>query len=243
LSGFEMLAPPHIAALVLTAAAAVGLPLVARRRCGERACRTVAWALAAVLLLNEFGHYAHAVVNRGWGGLARHSLPLHFCGLATYLTAYALVARRRLAYEMAYFWGLAGSTQALITPDLHAAFPSYAFVRFFLAHGGIVVGVCFATFALGLRPRLRGVWITFAVSVGLAVVVGFINRALDSNYMCLCEAPDSASPYIFLPWPWYIPFLALLALVFFVLLWLPFGVLERSQGAEPGAAAPDQRTP
>ena len=57
-----------------------------------------------------------------------------------------------------------------------------------------------------------------------------VNLALDANYMYLCEAPDTASPFLFLPWPWYIPLLEGLALAFFGALYLPV-YLEQRQSA------------
>jgi len=53
--------------------------------------------------------------------------------LSVYLTAWALITRSPRVYEVVYFWGLGGTIQALLTPDLLQGFPSAAFVSFFLA--------------------------------------------------------------------------------------------------------------
>jgi hypothetical integral membrane protein (TIGR02206 family) len=214
----------------LTVVLAAALPIVVGRANSERLLSAVCWVFAAGLIANELFRCGYVVANKGWDTFVREYLPLHFCGLATYLTAIALVSRKQLVYEVAYFWGLAGAAMAMITPAIQEDFPSFQFITFFVGHGGIVVGVCFATFALGLRPRLFGLWITVALSICLACLVGAINYVLDSNYMFVCGPPVSASPLFFLPWPWYMPFISLVAIVLFLLLWLPWGVWQRPRG-------------
>jgi hypothetical integral membrane protein (TIGR02206 family) len=150
--------------------------------------------------------------------------------LATYLTAFTLIARRQVPYEVAYYWGLSGAALAILTPAIQDGFPSFEFMTFFVGHSGIVVGVCFVTFALGLRPRFVGVWITVVVSICVSIVIGTINHLLGSNYMFTHEAPDSASPLFFLAWPWYIPFISLFAITLFNLLWIPWGIWQRIRG-------------
>src|ERR1700687_4832787 len=63
----------------------------------------------------------------------------------------ALCWRHRLAYELAYFWGLSGTLQALVTPDLAEDFPSLHFITFQILHAGVVVAVLYLTLGLGMR--------------------------------------------------------------------------------------------
>ena len=65
-------------------------------------------------------------------------------------------------------------------------------------------------------------------------VVAPVNQALDANYMYLREAPDTASPFLFPPWPWYIPLLEGLAPAFFGALYLPV-YLERDRAPVIGS--------
>ena len=72
-------------------------------------------------------------------------------------TVATLLWKNRRAYEIAYFWGLVGASNAVITPGgLYAGFPEYRFFQYFIAHSGIVLGCIFATWGLGLRPTLAG---------------------------------------------------------------------------------------
>ena len=48
----------------------------------------------------------------------------------------------RVAVELTYFWGLAGTLQAIVTPDLSAGFPQLEFFMFVVGHLGIVIAAC-----------------------------------------------------------------------------------------------------
>jgi hypothetical integral membrane protein (TIGR02206 family) len=227
---FVVFGTSHLVAIALTLVVAAALPVIVKRAESDGVVRATTWTLAAALVANDVFRCGYIVTFRGWDTFVELYLPLHFCGLATYLTAFTLVVRRQIPYEVAYYWGLSGAALAILTPAIEEGYPSFEFFTFFVGHGGIVVGVCFATFALGMRPRFIGVWITVIVSVGVSIFIGTINQLLGSNYMFTHEAPKSASPLFFLAWPWYIPFIALVAIVLFHLLWLPWGIGRRIRG-------------
>lgn len=226
-SSFDQFGAAHLSAISITVAVCIALALLTQRLHSVRLNRALCWGIAVELLIIELLYYIGAVHEIGWGGFLKLCLPLHYCGMSVYLVPVALLTRKQSVYEVAYFWGLVGATQAILTPAIQDGFPSLLFIRFFLTHGGIVAGVIFATFGLGLRPRYRGVWVTFALSLGFAAVVGGLNYILDSNYMFLRQPPAGASPFFFLDWPWYIGFLSLVAFAVMFLLWLPFGFIER----------------
>lgn len=226
---FQAYGPSHLTALGVTAVICLVLAFIPRRIGSPRLERNLVRLIAAFLLLVEFSFYFGAVQMVGWEDFVRYALPLHFCGMSVYLVAAALLTRNQWIYEMAYFWGLAGALPAMLAPALLEPFPSGLFFYFFLAHGGILAGVVFSTFGLGLRPRLIGVGFTFGMTLVFALLVGLVNVLLDSNYMFLSEKPAGvASAFFFLDWPWYIAFYTPVALLIMLLLWLPFG-LKRMQ--------------
>ena len=221
-TAFEPFGRPHLTVMVLTVVVPLVLAAVAAKSRSPRPTRAICWILAAMLVGNELVYYAAGVRHAGWGGFVKEYLPLHICGAALYLAAVALVTRNRLAFELAYFWGLAGTLQAVITPDLNEPCPQYWFFQYFIRHSGIVVSVLFAVSALKLRPRRGAVLRVFWLSNAFLVVVAVCDWLLGANYMYLREAPDVGNPLLFLPWPWYILFLEGVALVLFALLALPF---------------------
>ena len=57
-------------------------------------------------------------------------LPMHLCDWATITVVLALCFRWQWSYELAYFWSLGGTLQALLTPDIVADFPTIWFLVF-----------------------------------------------------------------------------------------------------------------
>ncbi len=217
--GFASFGIPHLTAIGLTVALAAALTFLVRR-----GFRFVRYAVAGLLLLNEFTWWTIRIHELGLGGFLRNHLPLHLCGVAVFLTVATLVFRSPHAYQIAWYWGMVGALNAIVTPgNLEAGFPAYRFFQYFLAHGGIVIGVAVATWGFGMCPTLRGLFTAFVCLNLLALVVAPVNLLLGANYMYLSAPPGgTASPFFFAPWPWYLLFLEFLGLAMFFLAYLPF---------------------
>jgi hypothetical integral membrane protein (TIGR02206 family) len=163
------------------------------------------------------------------GYLLEQGLPLHVCAAGLYLTAWVLIRPSQIGYETAYYWGLGGTLQAIITPNLMYAFPHIRFFQFFLTHGGIVAGVLVATFVMKMRPGRGSILRTFILTHVLMLVAGAANWGLGANYMFLREPPVGESLFFFLPWPWYILFLEPVGLAFCMILYAPFWLADRAR--------------
>ncbi len=107
--------------------------------------------------------------------------------------------------ELAYFWGLAGSTQALLTPDLPDRFPSFLFLQYIVEHGLTVVAALLLPVGLGLHPRPGALLRVTLATVGLAVIAGIADLLTGGDYMYLARPPASPTLLSLLgPWPWYL---------------------------------------
>ncbi len=221
-SQFEPFSVDHFIVIGATVFLSIVVSIFLRRNTSPVRERLVCIGIACFLIAIEGFNYFYTVTHDGWRYFVDQALPLHACGVALYLAAFTLIKRRQMTFEMVYFWGFAGTTQALLTPIAQAGFPAWFSFHFFLTHGGVIVGVSALTFGLRMRPRFKGLWMTYAATWGLVLVVGAANWLLGTNYMYLCAPPTGPTPFYFLPWPWYLLFLGVLALVLFVLLWLPF---------------------
>jgi hypothetical integral membrane protein (TIGR02206 family) len=209
--------PLHLA--LLAAIALVGFLLVQLCRRLERARRPVRLLLGIGLALNELVwwrfRYSHEGVHL-W------NLPLQLCDVTLWMTALACIALTPALVEFAYFAGLAGAAMALLTPDLWQPWPKYPAIYFFVAHGGIVVGI--AVLVVGRVAPLRSgaVWRAFGMLLGYAVLVGAFNAIAKTNYMYLCRKPANPSLLdVMGAWPVYLVCGAIAGLALFWLLWLP----------------------
>lgn len=206
--------------LATTAIVTVALCVVARRRPGLGA--TVVNAVLAAVLL---GTSAVFIVE---GLVGKHrsmatSLPLALCDAATVVAAFALLTRVRVLVELTWFWGLAGTLQALLTPDQAEPFPSLQFFEYVLAHSGIVCTAVVLVVAERIHPARRAVPRVFLISLGYTAFVGLADWWTGGNYMYLRAKPGNWTLLSALgPWPWYVASAAGVAIVLFTLLDLPF---------------------
>lgn len=183
------------------------------------------WPLGILAFLNIISYsYNQAVYNTFDYQIALdHILPLHMCDLVAFLAGLALITRHPLACELTYCWGLSGTLQALITPNLSAAPPEPLFFSFFLHHGVIVMTAIFLPTALGWRPRpgtfpriliCNQIYFTIALSV---------NFLVDTNYGFLLRKPSVPSLLDQLgDWPTYLIWLQFIAATLMGIVLLPF---------------------
>jgi hypothetical integral membrane protein (TIGR02206 family) len=221
---FELFGPSHLATLAVIAAVAIALPIAVRRLAAHQA-RHVAYLLAALLLGQEGIDLWRQIDARNLSPAAL--LPLHLCTLAVYLTAWTLVTRSYRTYEVVYFWGLGGTMQALLTPDLTARFPDPTYLRFFAAHGLVIVGVMYLTITCRLRPYAVSIPRVAAITAALAGIIFVINLWLGTNFLYLMAKP--AQPSLldwFGPWPWYLIGLVIVGLASLFVWYLPCLVLD-----------------
>ena len=162
------------------------------------------------------------LVEGNWSVQA--SLPLALCNVALVVAAVACWSPRwPLAVELTYFWGMAGTLQAVITPDLTAGFPELEFFQFVVAHIGIVLAALYLVIGLQLTPRTGSVVRVFTITVGYTALVAAFDWMTGSNYMYLAAPPRNATLLSVLgPWPWYLVSAAGVALGLLVVLDAPF---------------------
>src|SRR6187402_1650088 len=108
--------PLQIGFLVMTVLLPIVLIAISRQRVWPGFDNVTCRVLAIILLATEGGEMTvKLVVERiPWAS----ALPMHLCDWALVCTAIALWTRRRAFFDLAYFWGLAGTTQGLLTPAL-----------------------------------------------------------------------------------------------------------------------------
>ena len=214
----ELLAPEHVLALLVIATSTVVLVVAARRAPG-------AWlrALAAVLVVDEVSWWVYLAAGGVPGSVLAQSLPLQLCDVAIFVAAAALWTRRPLLVEVTYFWGLAGTIQALLTPDLPQHFPSYPYFQYYIAHGGVVASALILVVGLRIHPRPWAVAKVAGLTLAYAAFVGLVDAVTGADYMYLRAKPPSATPLDLLgPWPWYIGGATLIAVALFAVLDAPF---------------------
>jgi hypothetical integral membrane protein (TIGR02206 family) len=215
------LSTEHLLAVVAIAICAAVLVTMARLRPGEWT-RAAAFALAVLLVGAEVGWWIYLDVTGAKDAELGTALPLQLCDAAIFISAFALVLRTQLLVELTYFWGLAGTIQALITPDLPQHFPAFPYFQYYVAHGGIVTAALFLVVGLGQWPHRDALLRVLVVTVAYALLVGAIDAATGANYMYLRSKPPASLLDLLGGWPWYIAWASVVGVALLFVLDAPF---------------------
>ncbi len=232
---FHVFGAAHLVVIGLTIVLPALLALVVRRTRSRALERSISISIGSLLLIN---YVAYLVVGRHFGVTTfQQSLPLQLCDWAMVVIIGSLWTGNRRWLELAYFWGIGGTLQALITPNLRYGFPDPRFVSFFVGHSGIIVGIVFLMLIYGFRPSPASLVRTIFWTELYFVIVFTIDLITGENYGFLLHKPEAWSLLSLLSdWrPLYLAQFHLLAWVFFGLLYAPFAVVDMVHGRS-GAA-------
>jgi hypothetical integral membrane protein (TIGR02206 family) len=239
---FEPFGPAHLAVLALAILVPVVFALLALRSKSAALDWGFRIALAGLLCVNYLGYAVYGLrVGRPW----QEMLPFQLCDWTMFAVLVALVrGGPRTLLEVTYFWGIGGSLQAIVTPNLQFGFPDFRFLSFFADHGGIVMGVLYLMITRRIRPTVSSIWRTLAWSELYLVVTLVVDWATGVNYGFLLHKPEAFSILSYLSdWrPLYILQMNGLALIFFAVLYAPFAVYDLIPGRFQTKATTDTKT-
>jgi len=230
------MAPIQIGFLIFTFVAPLLLWVLSRHLASLRFARGICVAFAGALVVA----YATSliVLIRDDAFIARYALPMQLCDWALVATLMALLLRWQTCFELAYFWGLAGTAQALVTPAVDAS-TGWRVLGFFVVHSVIPASVLWLMFEFKMRP-LRGAYLrVFAWSEVYLILALLANRATGANYGFLTGRPATRSLLdFFSDTHWlYVLEINLTGLAFFLILDLPWQFARRREFGAAKAAA------
>ena len=208
-----------------------------RRHFSEPARPVVRWSLLVLIYACEGSWHLWKLANGDWN--TQVMLPLWLCSVTSWSMPLLLLARSQRCYEWAYFMGVIGASQALLTPDLMIyGFPHFRFIEFISLHGLLIIAVVYMTAVEHFRPTWRSLPRVILAANVFWLFCGLINHWLGSNYLYTAGKLPTPSLLDWLgPWPWYLLVMEGLGLVFCLLLYLPFaihdGLLKRRKVIAP----------
>jgi hypothetical integral membrane protein (TIGR02206 family) len=223
---FQPYGLPHLTVIFLTIALPFTLAAIVRRTQSPRIERAVVAVLSAVLVLN---YAAYLIFIRSHGVVAwQQMLPLQLCDWGMVVVIAAMWTRRQRWFEVAYFWGIGGTLQAVLTPNLRFGFPDWRFISFFTSHCSIIIGVVFLMLTRRYRPYPMSIVRVFLWSELYFVVTLIADELTGFNYGFLLHKPEAFSILSFLSdWrPLYLLEMHGVALIFFLGLYAPFAIVD-----------------
>jgi len=217
---------PHLTVIFLTITLPFALAAFGRRTKSRRVERTIVVLLSAMLILN---YVAYLIFVRSHGIVSwQQMLPLQLCDWGMVVVIVAMWTGSLRWFEVAYFWGIGGTLQAVLTPNLRFGFPDWRFISFFTSHSGIIVGVIFLMLTRRYRPYPMSIVRTFIWSELYFVVTMIADALTGFNYGFLLHKPEAFSILSFLSdsRPLYLLEMHGVALLFFLGLYAPFAIVD-----------------
>jgi hypothetical integral membrane protein (TIGR02206 family) len=223
---FQPYGLPHLMVIFLTGVLPFALAAMVRCTKSQRLERMIIGVLSIVLILNYLA-YLIFIRSRGVADW-REMLPMQMCDWGIVVVIVAMWTGSQRWFEVAYFWGIGGTLQAVLTPNLRYGFPDWRFISFFTSHCGIIIGVVFLMLTRRYRPypmSLVRVWLWtefyFVVTLVVDQLTGF-------NYGFLLHKPEAFSILSFLSdsRPLYLLQMHGVALLFFGGLYAPFAIVD-----------------
>ncbi|MEO5906600.1 MAG: TIGR02206 family membrane protein [Saprospiraceae bacterium] len=161
-------------------------------------------------------------------------LPLFLCDIVACMLPFIILTKNRKWMGILYFWAVAGTLQALITPELEEGFPRFEFFRYFIMHAGIVSAVIYCIVVWRIKINWKDFFNAIMFAQVYIVFVHIINILLNSNYSYTVRKPNDPSVLDLMgDWPWYIFWGEILMIVLFLLLMIPFLFETRTSRKKP----------
>src|SRR6266850_4689998 len=223
---FQPYGLPHLTVIFITIVLPCALAALVWRTKSQRIERVIVVALSAVLILN---YLAYLVFIRSRGAVDwRQMLPMQMCDWGIVVVIVAMWTGHLRWFEVAYFWGIGGTVQAVLTPNLPYGFPDFRFFNFFVSHCVIIMGVIFLMLVHHLRPRPFSIIRVFAWTEFYFIITLAADKITGVNYGFLLHKPEAKTLLNILSdnHPLYLFEMHLLALAFFVVLYVPIAIYD-----------------
>jgi hypothetical integral membrane protein (TIGR02206 family) len=225
LGDFKLFSPTHIIALVIVAALNVIMVVALKKIDSKKVNKYFCYFLSFLLVAQELSLNIWYLCVGQWS--VGYHLPLHLCGLAVVLSPIMLIWKKKLFYELFYFWGMGGAIQSILTPDNAYGFPHYRMIQTFFSHGAIIMAVIYMTFVEGYRPTFKSILKTLVITNIYLGIIAVFNLLVNGNYLFICRPPDTPTIIDFLvkifgPWPWYVIGLEIIGVISLLVYYSPF---------------------
>ena len=236
-SPFILFGNVHLVTIAIIVLVAVLLPLVCKNRSTSNKSlisKIIAFIILSHVIISPYKDLYLLQNPYNW----KEILPIHMCDLSEIFLAAFLLGGPKILYKCAFFWGLAGASMAIITPDIPVIDLDYAF--FMIGHGMIVIGIMYATISLGNRPYAKDILTVSAITafvllpaiylinLALGDFINFKGEVQPTNYWYLIAKPAGASLMDAFPEPpLHLLIITPLSIAMFYLIYIPYAIKDK----------------
>lgn len=147
----------------------------------------------------------------------KKDLPLQLCSIGVYIAAYNLIYRNQTIFDLIFYWGFVGASNAIITPD-GDLFELRVFFYYSQGyHAALIFAVLWLMIKYNMRMQYKSIFKVVIITNVIVGLISLVNYVLDSNYMFLRQIPNSVSPFLMGEWPVYIIMVQVISIILVVL--------------------------
>ncbi|MFQ6607783.1 MAG: TIGR02206 family membrane protein [Fidelibacterota bacterium] len=220
-NSFQLFDQAHILSILLFLLLAVSLPLIAKQYLNNRQQQLLGSTMGWIVTLSYLSWMMLEIFAETFS--IKEHLPFHLCRTANLAMPLIMSRRNYPIFEIIFFWGLSGAFQSMLTPDVTHGFPHYHFFRYWISHHFMIVALIYAVVVYGMKPTWKSLWKAF-IALNLFFLITIpVNLLLQANYFWICGKPETPSLLDYMgPHPWYILTGEIVALLHFLVVFLPF---------------------
>lgn len=212
-STFDAYTIEHFGPILLAGLICFTLIYLANKYLSEREVTLTGTVLAMVPFICVMGRMIY-VVSQGMFD-PKEDLPFYLCRFMALILPFVFYTRNRFFLGIMYFWVLAGTVNAVITPDLKQGPWHWEYNLYWIYHLMLIVTILYGVFVYQLKITWKDYRNAVIATIIFTIFSGLINIMLKANYNYLSSKPEVASILDHMgPWPWYI--LSVYALMFFL---------------------------
>lgn len=193
----------HFAPIIVMIAVILLIAKFADRIRDLKCEKTFRYILAFALICSEMSYYWRLIAVPSLNPNPVDHLPISVCGWAVIFCSYMVIGKSQTLFDISYFWLLAGSIFALITPTVitYAGPTRFRYYQFWLEHTLGYVAIFYMIFVHKMRPTVKSAIKSYVSLVALAVIAYFSNVIIGpgANYLFMARPESTPSILDILP--------------------------------------------
>ncbi|MDF2699388.1 MAG: Integral rane protein [Haloplasmataceae bacterium] len=147
--------------------------------------KNIRLVMAFTLIIADMSYFWQKMYT---GTTIRDHLPITICGWAAIFCAFMILSESKFLFDITYFWVIAGSSNALITPAVIVSTgpERFRFYQFWIEHTFIFIAVFYMIFIYKFRPTWKSFLRAFVALLILAIIAIYVNNNIEgANYLFL----------------------------------------------------------
>ncbi len=196
----------------------------------EKALRYI---IAFTLILSEMSYYWRLIAVPSLNPNPVDHLPISVCGWVAIFGSYMMIDKSQTLFDICYFWALAGSVFALVTPTVitYTGPTRFRYYQFWAEHLFGYIAIFYMIFIHKMRPNKKSFLKAYIGMIILAVIAYFTNRIIGpgANYLFMARPEDTPSVLDILPPNFALRLLVMVSVItlLFVLAYLPWYIKDK----------------